>query len=173
MSTLIVLLYILFVAAAIILTVVILLQEGKGGGFGDALGAAGQQAFGVKASGVQRFTMWVALAFLGSAVLIHILNNKRQSQPDIEGGGWDCTIRWGDFGPAKKEVADAVEGGGRTEYNIEIDFAGMIKTCGIVNEAGTVIKSWGMTNSVETLRWLSPDDVERRREDRDDFNAPR
>ncbi|MEC8512711.1 MAG: preprotein translocase subunit SecG [Planctomycetota bacterium] len=87
MSTLIVLLYILFVAAAIILTVVILLQEGKGGGFGDALGAAGQQAFGVKASGVQRFTMWVALAFLGSAVLIHILNNKRQSQPDIEGGG--------------------------------------------------------------------------------------
>ena len=85
MSTLIVLLYILFVAAAIILTVVILLQEGKGGGFGDALGAAGQQAFGVKASGVQRFTMWVALAFLGSAVLIHILNNKRQSQPDIDG----------------------------------------------------------------------------------------
>ena len=60
MSTLIVLLYILFVAAAIILTVVILLQEGKGGGFGDALGAAGQQAFGVKASGVQRFTTWVA-----------------------------------------------------------------------------------------------------------------
>lgn len=87
MSTLIVLLYILFVAAAIILTVVILLQEGKGGGFGDALGAAGQQAFGVKASGVQRFTMWVALAFLGSAVLIHVLNNKRQSQPDIDGGG--------------------------------------------------------------------------------------
>ena len=31
--------------------------------------------------------MWVALAFLGSAVLIHILNNKRQSQLDIDGGG--------------------------------------------------------------------------------------
>lgn len=83
MSTITVLLYILFVAAAIILTVVILLQEGKGGGFGDALGAAGQQAFGVKASGVQRFTMWVAIAFLGSAVAIHILNNKRQTTGDF------------------------------------------------------------------------------------------
>lgn len=83
MSTTIVLLYILFVAAAIILTVVILLQEGKGGGFGDALGAAGQQAFGVKASGVQKFTMYVAIAFLGSAVLIHVLNNKRQGAVDL------------------------------------------------------------------------------------------
>ena len=86
MSTTIVLLYILFVAAAIILTVVILLQEGKGGGFGDALGAAGQQAFGVKASGVQKFTMYVAIAFLSSAVLIHVLNNKRQSAVDIGDG---------------------------------------------------------------------------------------
>lgn len=74
MDILVVLLYLLFVAAAVVLTVVILLQEGKGGGFGDALGTAGQQAFGVKASGVQKFTMWVALAFLGSAIAIHILN---------------------------------------------------------------------------------------------------
>ncbi len=85
MSTTIVLLYILFVAAAIILTVVILLQEGKGGGFGDTLGAAGQQAFGVKASGVQKFTMYIAIAFLSSAVLIHVLNNKAQSNVDIGG----------------------------------------------------------------------------------------
>jgi len=80
---LITLLYILFVAAAIILTVVILLQEGKGGGFGDALGTAGQQAFGVKASGVQRFTAYVAIAFLLSAVLIHVLNNARQNTSSL------------------------------------------------------------------------------------------
>lgn len=85
MSTWIVLLYLVFVAAAIVLTVVILLQEGKGGGFGDALGTAGQQAFGVKASGVQRFTMWIAIAFLGSAVLIHVLNNKSQNADIIDG----------------------------------------------------------------------------------------
>lgn len=80
MGILVVLLYILFVAAAIILTVVILLQEGKGGGFGDTLGAAGQQAFGVKASGVQKFTMYVAIVFLFSAVFIHVLNNRSQSR---------------------------------------------------------------------------------------------
>lgn len=83
MTLAITLLYILFVAAAIILTVVILLQEGKGGGFGDALGTAGQQAFGVKASGVQRFTAYVAIAFLVSAVLIHILNNRRQNSSSL------------------------------------------------------------------------------------------
>ncbi|MEL6430575.1 MAG: preprotein translocase subunit SecG [Planctomycetota bacterium] len=82
MNTLVVLLYLLFVATAIVLTVVILLQEGKGGGFGDALGSAGQQAFGVKASGVQKFTMWIAIVFLASAVLIHILN-KRASGFDL------------------------------------------------------------------------------------------
>lgn len=84
-SLAITLLYILFVAAAIILTVVILLQEGKGGGFGDALGTAGQQAFGVKASGVQRFTAYVAIAFLSSAVLIHVLNNKAQNTSALDG----------------------------------------------------------------------------------------
>lgn len=68
------LLYILFVLAALVLITVILLQEGKGGGFGDALGVAGQQTFGVKASGIHKFTMIVALIFIGSAVAIHLLN---------------------------------------------------------------------------------------------------
>ena len=92
MSIAVVLLYILFVAAAIILTVVILLQEGKGGGFGDTLGAAGQQAFGVKASGVQKFTSYVAIAFLLSAVMIHVLNNRSQGRSvfgEDEGGIFD------------------------------------------------------------------------------------
>ncbi|MEE8467725.1 MAG: preprotein translocase subunit SecG [Planctomycetota bacterium] len=70
------LLYIVFVLAAMILIVVILLQEGKGGGFGDALGVAGQQTFGVKASGIHRFTAVVALVFLCSALGIHVLNRK-------------------------------------------------------------------------------------------------
>ena len=51
------LLYIVFVLSALVLITVILLQEGKGGGFGDALGVAGQQTFGVKASGIHKFTM--------------------------------------------------------------------------------------------------------------------
>ncbi|MAE46991.1 MAG: preprotein translocase subunit SecG [Planctomycetes bacterium] len=75
------LLYILFVLSAIILVVVILLQEGKGGGFSDALGAAGQQTFGVKAAGIHKFTMAVAILFFASALGIHILN-KGASQGD-------------------------------------------------------------------------------------------
>ena len=71
------LLYIVFVLTAIVLVVVILLQEGKGGGFGDALGTAGQQAFGVKASGVQRFTGLLCIILLATAIAIHLLNRNR------------------------------------------------------------------------------------------------
>ena len=68
------LLYILFVLAAIVLIVVVLLQEGRGGGLTDALGASGQQTFGVGASGINRFTGITAAVFLGSALLIHVMN---------------------------------------------------------------------------------------------------
>ncbi|MCP3920489.1 MAG: preprotein translocase subunit SecG [bacterium] len=80
------LLYITFVLAAIVLTVVILLQEGKGGGFGDALGTAGQQTFGVKASGIHRFTAIVAVVFLSSALFIHILNRNASQSTSIDDG---------------------------------------------------------------------------------------
>jgi len=64
------LLYIVFVLAALILIVVILLQEGRGGGFGQALGEHAQQTFGVGAQGIHKFTMGVALVFLTVAVIL-------------------------------------------------------------------------------------------------------
>jgi protein translocase SecG subunit len=76
MGLIITLLYIVFVLAALVLITVILLQEGKGGGFGDALGVAGQQTFGVKASGIHKFTMIIAIVFMGSAVTIYVLNRS-------------------------------------------------------------------------------------------------
>ena len=79
------LLYLLFVFSAIVLVVVVLLQEGKGGGFSDALGTAGQQTFGVKASGIHRFTAVVAVIFLSSALLIHVLNRVGSSATSIDG----------------------------------------------------------------------------------------
>ena len=78
------LLYILFVLAALVLITVILLQEGKGGGFGDALGVAGQQTFGVKASGIHKFTLIVALVFMGSAVTIHLLNRSASESTALD-----------------------------------------------------------------------------------------
>ena len=73
MTLLVTLCYILFVLSAIVLVVVILLQEGKGGGFGEALGGHGAQTFGVAAKGIQTFTGIVAGVFLVSALAIHVL----------------------------------------------------------------------------------------------------
>ena len=89
--------------------------------------------------------------------------------PDI-GGGHACTIKFGDFGPARKEIAEAT---GDTNYNVEINFGGFLTSKGILNETGTEITTWGMTNTLEKIKWLSPDEVKDRQEDRDDFNAPR
>lgn len=83
LSLLITLLYIVFVFSAIVLVVVILLQEGKGGGFGDALGVAGQQTFGVKASGIHKFTGTVAVIFFVCAVAITVLNRKQNESSSI------------------------------------------------------------------------------------------
>ncbi len=87
MSLFITLLYIVFVLAAIVLVVVVLLQEGKGGGFGGALGGAGEATFGVGASGINRFTGWVAVVFLVSALGIHVLNRNSASTTVLESGG--------------------------------------------------------------------------------------
>lgn len=73
------LLYIIFVLSSIILVVVILLQEGKGGGFGGALGQAGQQTFGVQTKGIQTFTGIVAAVFMVSAITIHIVVRQTSS----------------------------------------------------------------------------------------------
>ena len=80
------LLYILFVISAMVLVVVILLQEGKGGGFGDALGTAGQQTFGVATKGIQNFMGVVAAVFMVSAILIHVVV-RQTSTHSIVGDG--------------------------------------------------------------------------------------
>ena len=71
--------YILFVLSAIVLIVVILLQEGKGGGFGQALGEHGQQTFGVGAKGINTFTGYAAMVFLVTAIALHMLNRESGS----------------------------------------------------------------------------------------------
>ena len=66
--------WILFFLSACLLIFVILLQEPKGGGLAEAFGGMGAETFGVKSSGVNRFTVIVAAVFLLSAVVIQILN---------------------------------------------------------------------------------------------------
>lgn len=76
MDLLTILFYIVFVLAAIVLIVVILLQEGRGGGFGEALGTHGRETFGAGSRGINTFTAVTAGVFLGSALLIHVLNRR-------------------------------------------------------------------------------------------------
>lgn len=80
MPTLTILFYILFVLAAIVLIVVILLQEGRGGGFGEALGTHGKETFGAGNRGINTFTAVAAGVFLGSALLIHVLNRQTSNE---------------------------------------------------------------------------------------------
>ncbi len=80
------LLYIVFVFSALVLIVVILLQEGKGGGFGSALGEHGQQTFGVGAKGINTFTGYTAGVFLVSALLLHIVKPDSASESAIDFG---------------------------------------------------------------------------------------
>lgn len=75
----------LFIVAAIVLIVVILLQEGKGGGFGEALGGHGQATFGVGSSGINRFTGWVAVVFLVTALGIQVLNREEGDSSLLDG----------------------------------------------------------------------------------------
>lgn len=75
-----ILLYILFVLAAIVLIVVILLQEGRGGGFGEALGSHGRETFGVGSRGINTFTAVTAGVFLCTALLIHIVNQMQSDE---------------------------------------------------------------------------------------------
>ncbi len=74
--------YVVFPLSSLLLILVVLLQEGKGGGLADAFGGAGGETFGVRASGIARFTGYVAAAFIGCVVLYHIVSK----QLDVQGG---------------------------------------------------------------------------------------
>ena len=89
--------------------------------------------------------------------------------PDL-GGSFPGTISHGDFGPAREEVARAT---GAERNNFELRFSEFVRLHGVVNEGGTEITLWGISNSLETMRWLSPEEVEQMKESRDDFKAPR
>ena len=92
--------------------------------------------------------------------------------PDLEASEADVTmkIKYGDFGVARKEIADAI---GVTNCNLELSMEGLGNFPGVVNEAGTMITIWGWTNSVEVIKWLSPDEVEKVKEAREHKDNPR
>ena len=80
------------------------------------------------------------------------------------------TVKSGEFGPARKEIAEAT---GVDNCNMELSLENMGNYPGVVNEAGTEITVWGWTNSVEVIKWLSPEEVEKVKEEREHKDTPR
>ena len=86
--------------------------------------------------------------------------------PDI---GWDMPVpfKFGKFGPARREIVEAT---GATDYNFKLELFGMPyypESYGVINENGTEITFWGGSDSLEVLRWVSPEQLEILREGRD------
>lgn len=82
--------------------------------------------------------------------------------PVFEGSTWNH----GDFGPAKKEVVEA--SGGIKNFNIEITIWTGVKHKAILNEEGSKIWHWD-NGKVNTFKWLSKEDLDEMREDREDI----
>ena len=92
--------------------------------------------------------------------------------PDLDATESDVTLvmKSGEFGPARQEIAEAT---GVDNCNIELSMGEMGTYPGVVNEAGTEITFWGWTNSVEVVKWLSPEEVEKVKEEREHKDTPR
>ena len=74
------------------------------------------------------------------------------------------------WSPTRKELSDVT---GADRNNIEITYFGVVKVRGFVNGDGTEFTIWGNSNSVEVIRWMSPEEIEDLKAKRDDINAPR
>lgn len=94
---------VLFVISAVLVTLVVLAQEGKGGGLAGAFGGAGADSFGVKAGTVNKFTAWLAAAFLGLALLhagLGAFTDDATKAPDVTPFEAPATLP-GDAAPAE------------------------------------------------------------------------
>ena len=92
--------------------------------------------------------------------------------PDMDPIATKGTWKFGDFGPAHKEVQKAT--GGVENYNIEMNvWNGMDHCFGVVSEDGKTIYSWGLMNSLDVLKWQSDEDWKRLIEEREPYDSPK
>ena len=77
--------------------------------------------------------------------------------------------KYGDFGPTKADVAEIT---GIQNYNIEIPvfFGGRLP--GVVNDEGDKVYFIGFNKNVNIIEWLSTEDIEKLKEDRESADAP-
>ena len=89
--------------------------------------------------------------------------------PDIKADSFQLDCSFGSFGKAQKEVADAT---GVKEYNFRAESV-FVNSKGVMNEDGTKITIWGMANKLEEWVWVDDEMIQRLKDDRDPYDAPR
>jgi len=97
-------LWLIFILSSIVLSVVILLQEPKGGGLAEAFGGMGAQTFGVKATGITKFTAYAAAVFLLSGIM---LTCHKMSQTTAGGAFNEPAAQEAPFNPSGMESGPA------------------------------------------------------------------
>lgn len=105
-----IILWLLFIGSAILLSVVILLQEAKGGGLAEAFGGMGAQTFGVKATGINKFTSYVAVVFLATAVLITCVKKSSSVVEFDPAAPAPATTQQGELAPGATDGSAGGEG---------------------------------------------------------------
>ena len=80
-------------------------------------------------------------------------------------------MKYGDFGEARKEIAEAT---GADKYNMDMLWWGAYKMNGVVNDSGTAIHYWDeIGKRVGVIKWLTPENLQVLKVDRDDIDTPR
>ena len=78
-------------------------------------------------------------------------------------------VEYGNFGKARAEIANAT---GTEDYNFNVN-SFMLNSMGVVNTNGTKITIWGMANTLEEWFWLDEQEIQKIKDDREPFDAPR
>ena len=90
--------------------------------------------------------------------------------PAMADGTWTFGA-FGDFGPANEEVQKV--SGGFKNNNVQIKlWEGLLNMSGVLSEDRKHFYTFGARNCLETLTWLSDEDVIKFSEDRDPIEAP-
>ena len=102
-----------------------------------------------------------SLLVLDHPKLADLMPEERQKD------GFDCKI--GNFGRAREEIISAT---GMEDYNIDLT-SPMINYKGVLNNEGTKITVWGLTNKLVNFVWMDEALLDQLKENRDPFDAPR
>ena len=80
-------------------------------------------------------------------------------------------ISYGEFGPAREEIKEA---SGVDNYNIKLSMEVPFKLdlLGVHHEKEAKIYFWGFTNCLESYKWISPQELEKRIETFEHYESP-